>query len=363
MSAKPSGKVFHARKVSMNAWTRFLWIHVVTYLILRVSGDVTSAEEWSKAVRCLGKAPESWLLDFLKVSHEEFVQSAGKSIEIQKKVCAKIKLVKTGSLSVTVEISFVSSFPSTALQFLGLLSASCCKYMPFMIVDQQMVVNDLPVTLVSLLADQNWNVVAETVTSHLFSSTERIYNWAAQIEDGSYIPGSQPIDESENQMAVFLLKVMHHTCVLLKNYLPLDKQLRLSLHHFLSMSRSSLSPFLFTLVVPLRHSLSLAVPLRHSPSLAKRATRFHSHFVFSALLFKRSQPLSLFVSNVKLSLLQGGYCSIGSLLFSAPPLLPPLLPPLPPPPPSPSPSSSSPITIKKYRVWIESEGVRPSANV
>ena len=115
-----------------------------------------------------------------------------------------------------------------ALQFLGLLSASCCKYMPFMIVDQQMVVNDLPVTLVSLLADQNWNVVADTVTSHLFSSTERIYNWAAQIADGSYIPGSQPIDESENQMAVFLLKVMHHTCVLLKNYLPLDKQLRLS---------------------------------------------------------------------------------------------------------------------------------------
>lgn len=115
-----------------------------------------------------------------------------------------------------------------ALQFLGLLSAACCKYMPFMIVDQQMVVNDLPVTLVSLLADQNWNVVAETVVSHLFSSTERIYNWATQIADGSYIPGSQPIDESENQMAVFLLKVMHHTCVLLKSYLPLDKQLRLS---------------------------------------------------------------------------------------------------------------------------------------
>ncbi|KAK7356865.1 hypothetical protein VNO80_16145 [Phaseolus coccineus] len=49
-----------------------------------VSGDVSSAEEWSEAV-----------------SHEEFVQSAGKSIKIQKKVCAKVKLVKTGSLSVT----------------------------------------------------------------------------------------------------------------------------------------------------------------------------------------------------------------------------------------------------------------------
>lgn len=115
-----------------------------------------------------------------------------------------------------------------ALQFLGLLSAACCKYMPFMIVDQQMVLNDLPVTLVSLLADQNWNAVAETVVSHFFSSTERIYDWSVQIADGSYIPDSQPIDGSENHMAVFLLQVMHHTCVLLKSYLPLDKQLRLA---------------------------------------------------------------------------------------------------------------------------------------
>ena len=93
-----------------------------------------------------------------------------------------------------------------ALQFFGLLSASCCKYMPFMIVDQQMVVNDLSVTLVSLLADQNWNVVAETVVSHLFSSTERIYNWAAQIADGSYIPGSKCIVSQ-------LLCCSSHTCL------------------------------------------------------------------------------------------------------------------------------------------------------
>ncbi|KAK7316466.1 hypothetical protein VNO77_35522 [Canavalia gladiata] len=236
-----------------------------------VSGDVSSEEEWSEAIRCLGKAPQSWLLDFLMVSHKEFVQSSDKSIEVQKKVCAKIKLVKTGSLSLielgkmksyilsfksqglwdilvevvaalhhaegsikrqwlidTVEISCVSSFPSTALQFLGLLSATCCKYMPLMIVDQQMVLKDLPVTLVSLLSDQSWNVAAETVVSHLFSSTERLYDWAVQIADGSYIHGSQCIDESENHLAAFLLQVMHHTCVLLKKYLPLDKQLRLA---------------------------------------------------------------------------------------------------------------------------------------
>lgn len=100
--------------------------------------------------------------------------------------------------------------------------------MPFIIADQQMVLSDLPVTLVSLLADRSWNVVAETVVSHLFSSTERIYDWAMHIADGSYGPSSQTIDESDNHMATFLLQVMHHTCVLLKGYLPLDKQLKLA---------------------------------------------------------------------------------------------------------------------------------------
>lgn len=122
----------------------------------------------------------------------------------------------------------ISLITLQALQFLGLLSATCCKYMPFMIVDQQTVLNDLPVTLASLLGDQSWDVVAETVVSHLFSSTDRIYHWAIQTADGSYVPDSQPIDESENHTAVFLLQVMHHTCVLLKGYLPLEKQLRLA---------------------------------------------------------------------------------------------------------------------------------------
>lgn len=101
--------------------------------------------------------------------------------------------------------------------------------MPFINVDQQTVLNDLPVTLVSLLADKSWNVVAGTVVSHLFSSTERIYDWTMHIADGSYVEGSQTIDESENHMVGdFLLQVMHHTCVLLKEYLPLDKQLKLA---------------------------------------------------------------------------------------------------------------------------------------
>ncbi|XP_028772347.1 protein RST1 isoform X3 [Neltuma alba] len=236
-----------------------------------VSKHENSVEEWSEAVRCLGKAPQNWLFDFLKVSHESFVQDVDKSIEVCKKICAKAKLVKNGSLPFlelgkmksyilnsklqglwdvlvevvaalhhaegsvkrqwlvdAVEISCVSPYPSTVLQFIGLLSATCCKYMPVMIVDEQTVVNDIPVTLTSLLADQSWDVVAESVVSHLCSSTERIFYWAAQIADGTYVPGAQPIDESEDHMAKLLLQVTHHTCVLLKGYLPLDKQLKLA---------------------------------------------------------------------------------------------------------------------------------------
>ncbi|CAL0332493.1 unnamed protein product [Lupinus luteus] len=157
-----------------------------------VSGDVSSVEEWSEALKCLGKARQSWLLDFLKVSHYEFGQSADDAVEIQKKVCAKIKLVKAGSLPL-IELGKMKSY---------ILNSKSQE-------------------------DKNWDNVAETIVSLLFSSTERIYHWVMQLADGSYVPDSQPIDESENHMAPFLLQVLHHTCVLLKSFLPLDKQLKL----------------------------------------------------------------------------------------------------------------------------------------
>ncbi|KAI5411701.1 hypothetical protein KIW84_056685 [Lathyrus oleraceus] len=40
----------------------------------------------------------------------------------------------------------ISCVPVTALQFIGLLSVTCCKYMPFINVDQQTVLIDLPNT-------------------------------------------------------------------------------------------------------------------------------------------------------------------------------------------------------------------------
>ena len=115
-----------------------------------------------------------------------------------------------------------------ALQFLGLLAGSRSKYMPLLILERQSVLSDLPLTLSSLLAESSWRDIAETVASNLWASTERIYNWATHITRGEDITEMQPIDESENEMAGFLLRVMHRTCLYLKDYLPLEKQLKLA---------------------------------------------------------------------------------------------------------------------------------------
>ncbi|XVF58012.1 hypothetical protein PTKIN_Ptkin07bG0028200 [Pterospermum kingtungense] len=227
--------------------------------------------EWSEAVKCLSKARHGWLLDFLQVSHLYPGQGDIQFVEVLKKIQAKAKLVRIGSIPLTelgkiksyllnskspgtwsvllevvatlqhsdgnvkrqwlvdaVEISCVSSYPSTALQFIGLLSGSCCKYMPLLILDQSYILNDLPVTLTSLLSEPNWEVIAETFTSYLLTSTERIYNWASKLSSGDDTHSSQHIDDSENDMASVLLRVMHHACISLKDYLPLEKQLRLA---------------------------------------------------------------------------------------------------------------------------------------
>lgn len=100
--------------------------------------------------------------------------------------------------------------------------------MPFLILDEHAVLSDLPVTLGSLLSDSSWGVIAESVVSSFWASTERIHNWVRRVSWGEDVPLTHPIDESENYMAVFLLHIMHRTCVSLKDYLPLDKQLKLA---------------------------------------------------------------------------------------------------------------------------------------
>ncbi|XP_019185386.1 PREDICTED: protein RST1 isoform X4 [Ipomoea nil] len=135
--------------------------------------------------------------------------------------------VKRQWLVNAMEISCVSKFPSTALQFIGLLCGSCCRYMPVLVVDQMTVLSDLPVTLTSLLSDSNWAVVAESVVSHLWSLTLRVYNLAKHTAD-DYPPNQLPVDSSEYDKAAFLFQVLHHSCMSLKNYLPPEKLLQLA---------------------------------------------------------------------------------------------------------------------------------------
>ncbi|KAK4712605.1 hypothetical protein R3W88_007118 [Solanum pinnatisectum] len=227
-----------------------------------------SFEEWSEAFRCLENAQQGWLLDLLKVSEVNFTVANSLSFETVKKIQAIAKLVRSGSLPLTVlgklkaclldcrsqdiwdaltevsitvqhaegnakrqwliealEISCITRFPSTALQFVGLLCGSCCIYRPVLIVDKFTVLSDLPVTLTSLLSDSSWMVVADSVVSYLWALTERIYEWNKQLKGGC---DTQCIDKSENDLACFLLLVMHQACVSLKDHLPSEKQLQLA---------------------------------------------------------------------------------------------------------------------------------------
>lgn len=100
--------------------------------------------------------------------------------------------------------------------------------MPILVADKTSVLTDLPATLPSLLEGTGWGLVAESVASCLWKATERVHDWSRRIDHGHYLPDSQPINLSEKDMAVFLLRVMHQTCVSLKEYLPVDKRLRLA---------------------------------------------------------------------------------------------------------------------------------------
>ncbi|KAL3526395.1 hypothetical protein ACH5RR_011051 [Cinchona calisaya] len=243
----------------------------VLFALLPAMESCGISKEWFEAVRCLGKAHQGWLLDLLQTSEMNFMEENGQLFEVVKKIQAKARLVQIGSIPLselgklkaymlnvrsqviwnvlvevaatlqqaeervkrqwlfdTLQISCVTSYPSTALQFLGLLCGNCCKYMPVLVVDRYTVLSDLPVTLASLFLDAIFRDMAESAVLSLWTLTVRIYDWAISISKGDKLPTQQSIDGSENDLAAFLLEVLHHTCVLLKDHLPLDQQIRLA---------------------------------------------------------------------------------------------------------------------------------------
>lgn len=123
---------------------------------------------------------------------------------------------------------FVGFLFMQALRFLGLLCGSCCKYMPILVADKVSVLNDLPITLSTLLSGTGWDMAAVSVASYIWTSTDRIHDWVRHRESANYLQ----IDRSENDTADVLLRLLHRTSTSLKEYLPVDKQLRLANMHF-----------------------------------------------------------------------------------------------------------------------------------
>lgn len=114
-----------------------------------------------------------------------------------------------------------------AILFVGLLSSICCEYMPFLTLDRSTVLSDMSVTVTSLLTDPNWEVVAEPFISFLWTSLERVYSFATDLDANATL-SSQQIERSERDYALMLVKVMHYICVAFRDHLPLEKQLRLA---------------------------------------------------------------------------------------------------------------------------------------
>ncbi|CAH8361043.1 unnamed protein product [Eruca vesicaria subsp. sativa] len=224
-----------------------------------------SVKEWSEAVRCLHQSHRDWLYKFLQVSSLE-----PDLHDNLKKIQAKAKLARLGSIPFSelgklkaillnceqsdiwdvhveivaalhhaeggikrqwlidaVEISCVSSYPSNAILFVGLLSSICCEYMPFLTLDRSIVLRDMSVTVTSLLSDPNWEVVAEPFILFLWTSLERVYSFATDSDANAKL-SSQKIEASERDHSPMLVKVMHHICVTFRDHLPLEKQLRLA---------------------------------------------------------------------------------------------------------------------------------------
>ncbi|KAF9605324.1 hypothetical protein IFM89_015979 [Coptis chinensis] len=234
--------------------------------------QANSLKEWSEAIRCMGKAPQNWLMDLLEIPEVGFLQGGNHFQEVVKRARARVRLVMIGRIPLTglgklrsiilhtesdgiwdvlvevvsvlqkaessikrqwfvdaVELGCITNYPSTALKFLGMLAGSFCKYMPLLVLDKITVLSDLPVTVPLLFSERDWMVIAEPVVLNLWRLTERIYEWAKCLESAPDVASKQHfVDESESNIAVFLSRVMYHTCLTLKDYLPFEKQLKLT---------------------------------------------------------------------------------------------------------------------------------------
>lgn len=114
------------------------------------------------------------------------------------------------------------------LRFVGLLCGFNCAYMPLLIVDPRSVLADLPITLPSLLSDPNWSSVRSSVAENLWSSMNRVRTWVEHSFDGHGLVDDVVIKETDSEMGFLLARAMHETCVVLREHLPFNKQLKVA---------------------------------------------------------------------------------------------------------------------------------------
>ncbi|KAJ1684988.1 hypothetical protein LUZ63_016378 [Rhynchospora breviuscula] len=227
--------------------------------------------ELSDAIKCLSLTPQSWLIDLLKVTAAG-PYSAESNFDEVKRIVIVARLVNSGSLPVSelgkmkayilnaksesswwnvllevttaisisdnmvkrqwlldaLEISCVAEYPLMTLRFVGLLCGLNCAYMPLLLVDPKSVIADLPLTLPALLSDPNWRSVRSSVAEKLWSSANRVRTWAEHLFNGLGLMDGSGIKETDGEMGLLLARVMHETCVVLKEHLPFDKQLKLA---------------------------------------------------------------------------------------------------------------------------------------
>ncbi|XP_071712037.1 protein RST1 [Rutidosis leptorrhynchoides] len=249
----------------------------VLFSLLPVASGLSSSDvnetyegdEWFEAVKCLGKARQDWLSHCLQIQVTSVTQESHQFYITKKKMIARARLVANGSTPLielsklkpyilntrsdaiwevlvevvmalqhaegsvkrqwlvdAAEISCVTSYPTTALQFISLLCGSFSKYMPLLIVNPHTVLSDLSLTITSLISDNsNWGLVSESIASLMLTSANRIYDW---VSNGKVSSSQQSVDESEKEMGAYMLKVMHHTCVALKTHLSPEQRLMLA---------------------------------------------------------------------------------------------------------------------------------------
>lgn len=111
---------------------------------------------------------------------------------------------------------------------MGLLCGFNCAYMPLLIVDRRSVLADFPITLPSLLSHPSWSSVRSSVTEKLWSSASRVRTWVDNSFDGLALVDCAGIKETDSEVGFLLAHAMHETCVVLREHLPFNKQLKLA---------------------------------------------------------------------------------------------------------------------------------------